>query len=242
MNFQMLRTSPVDLSRYLPDFLFQDESFQNILRACSDEHDRQRLFLQEIGKQMYVPTATWGLADWERIVGVTAKPDDTLEQRRNRILLKLQSNQTSTQEFLSHLTTRYVTNGKATLNEHNEVYAFDVDIDYGEGTTVDVDGLYEAIETYKPAHLSWRRTEHFHNTGTYYIGGAPNLSKRYDVKPAEIQDSATATIQYYGGVPIISKVYKVLPKVVQDSHAIGAPFYGGTLYIQKEYHITQKEE
>jgi len=242
VNWQMLRTYPVDLSRYLPDFLFQDETFKAVLAACSTEHERQRLFLQEIGKQMYVPTATWGLADWERIVGVTSQPSDTYEARRNRILLKLQSHQTSTQEFMSRLATRYVTNGKATLKERNSEYAFDVDIDYANNTTVDTDGLLEAIETYKPAHLAWLFTQHFHAGGAVYAGAAPNLNIKYEVKPATIHDAALSHARYVGAAPTITKHYEVIPTVVSDASTTGTRYVGGAVLIGKNYSVTQKEE
>lgn len=152
MNFQMLRTSPVDLSRYLPDFLFKDKAFTDILVSCSTEHERQRLFLQELAKQFFVETATWGLADWERILGLTPRPEYDYGERRRRILLRLQSRQTSTLDFMARLISRYLDGDRGYVEEHNEEYFFRVMM---EGSLIDKAGLIEALETYKPAHLAY---------------------------------------------------------------------------------------
>lgn len=237
-----LRNEPVNLSRYLPAFLLSDKSLNAMLDSCSMEHEKQRLLLDDISRQFYVQTATWGLGDWERIIDLKPDAGDTYEARRNRILLKLQSHQTSTQEFMSRLATRYVTNGKATLKERNSEYAFDVDIDYANNTTVDTDGLLEAIETYKPAHLAWLFTQHFHAGGAVYAGAAPNLNIKYEVKPATIHDAALSHARYVGAAPTITKHYEVIPTVVSDASTTGTRYVGGAVLIGKNYSVTQKEE
>lgn len=146
-----LRDRPPDLARYLPQFLQEDEHFKATLAACSTEHEKYRLLLDEITNQFYVETATWGLTDWERILDLKPDAGDSYEQRRNRILLYLQSHQTSTVDFLRRLAKRYCTDDTVvSIDEHNSEYAFDVRL---EGELLDRPGLKEAIETYKPAHL-----------------------------------------------------------------------------------------
>ncbi|MDY3916886.1 MAG: putative phage tail protein [Selenomonadaceae bacterium] len=198
MNFQMLRTSPVDLSRYLPDFLFKDKAFTDILASCSTEHERQRLFLQELAKQFFVETATWGLADWERILGLTPRPEYDYGERRRRILLRLQSRQTSTLDFMARLISRYLDGDPGYVEEHNKEYFFRVMM---EGALIDKAGLIEALETYKPAHLAYdfrfllvgdTLREDFgasgygeHDDG---IGMHLSLGKLHDVYPYESYD------------------------------------------------------
>lgn len=58
-----LRNEPVNLSRYLPAFLLSDKSLKAMLDSCSMEHEKQRLLLDDISKQFYVQTATWGLRE-----------------------------------------------------------------------------------------------------------------------------------------------------------------------------------
>ena len=84
-----LRNQTSNLARYLPQFLQEDEHFKATLAACSTEHEKYRLLIDEITNQFYIETATWGLGDWERILDLKPDVDDDYEQRRNRILLKL---------------------------------------------------------------------------------------------------------------------------------------------------------
>ena len=151
-----LRNQPVDIARYLPAFLQSDKRFQSLLQACSTEHEKYRLFLDELSNQFYVETATWGLGDWERILALKPAPSDSYEQRRNRILLYLQSRQTSTVDFLSRLSSRYVYGGSAKIVERNEQNAFYVRIDGDmKGLRVDRHGMHEGLDLYKPAHLAY---------------------------------------------------------------------------------------
>lgn len=147
-----LRNQPPNLARYLPQFLQEDEHFKATLAACSTEHEKYRLLLDEITNQFYVETATWGLADWERILDLKPDAGDSYEQRRNRILLKLQGRQVSTLDFMARLCARYTVDKAAEIEEHNEENRFRV---YLHGGVSDLPGLREALETYKPAHLAY---------------------------------------------------------------------------------------
>lgn len=147
-----LRNQPPNLARYLPQFLQEDEHFKATLAACSTEHEKYRLLLDEITNQFYVETATWGLGDWERILDLKPDAGDSYEQRRNRILLKLQGRQVSTLDFMARLCARYTVDKAAEIEEHNEENRFRV---YLHGGTSDLPGLRYALETYKPAHLAY---------------------------------------------------------------------------------------
>lgn len=147
-----LRNEPPDLARYLPQFLQEDEHFKATLAACSTEHEKYRLLIDEITNQFYIETATWGLGDWERILDLKPDVDDDYEQRRNRILLKLQGRQVSTLDFMARLCARYTVDKAAEIEEHNEENRFRV---YLHGGASDLPGLREALETYKPAHLGY---------------------------------------------------------------------------------------
>ena len=149
-----LRNLPADISRYLPQFLQTDEHFKGLLTACSTEHEKYRLLLDELSNQLYVQTATWGLADWERILALQPNATDDYEQRRNRILLYLQGRQISTIDFLERLVKRYLSSdGSDHIVEHNDQSIFHVFIDSGK--VLYLKDLHEGLDTYKPAHLAY---------------------------------------------------------------------------------------
>lgn len=104
MNF--LRDNTCKIGKYLPDFLQHDVELATTLEVESQEHERQRLMLLEMLDQFFVDSATWGLDYWEEVLAVSHSTDETFQQRRQNILLKLQSHQTSTKVFLEKLAER----------------------------------------------------------------------------------------------------------------------------------------
>lgn len=152
MNFQFLREHPAELSRYLPAFLRHDAHFKALLSSCSAEHERLRMLLQDVVKQFFVETATWGLTSWEQVLALEARAKDGYEARRKRILLKLQARQISTVSFMERLASAYFPQGaKVQIEEQNERYAFRL---ISTAISSDYSGLLEALEEYKPAHLA----------------------------------------------------------------------------------------
>ena len=153
-----LRNEPVNLSRYLPAFLQSDKNLKTMLDSCSMEHEKQRLLLDDISRQFYVQTATWGLRDWESLLDLKPAISETFSQRRNRVLLYLQHHQTSTILFLEKLADRYISYGSTRITERNPESCFIVSIDSQADLSklrIDVSGMHEALDLYKPAHLAY---------------------------------------------------------------------------------------
>ena len=124
-----LRTDPVDIGKYLPDFLQSEEDFRNVLTVESSEHERQRLIIADLLDQMFLFTETWALSRWESILQLTPKAGATYEERRHEILLKLCGRQTSTVRFIEWLVNQYtdIRTGSKIL-EDNANYRFTVQI------------------------------------------------------------------------------------------------------------------
>ena len=97
----------VNLLQFMPEHLRKDPETNALLKAESAEHILQEETLQDIFRQFFVSTATLGLALWENVLGIVPKATDDYTQRRNKIYLKLQRNQTSTKEFMAKLAARY---------------------------------------------------------------------------------------------------------------------------------------
>lgn len=169
-DFNFLRIDPVDLARYLPAFLEKDPAFQHALLALSSEHETQRLQLIDVTKQFFVKTATWGIPDWETFLGLQYNADDTLEKRKNRILIALKGPQTTTLERVTDIVNAY---GTGNVEEHNDKYYFIVFTTRTDEASLKE--MRETIETYKPAHLgcyvylgwAWNGKINFDGTYTY---------------------------------------------------------------------------
>ena len=152
---EFIRKNPVDLSQYVPSFLLEDDTFKHILEVESKEHDKERLELIDILKQFFVFSATWGLDKWESLLGLTPENEDTPTQRRLKIYTKLQGKQISTVAFLEKLCKKFMSDDSTVkIIEHNEKYMFQ--LIQSSGSILYFKEMLEAINMYKPAHLTFR--------------------------------------------------------------------------------------
>lgn len=163
-----IRDDKVNLSKYLPAFLTKDPEFAAKLAAESAAHEEVRQNLDDILKQFFVATATWGLAHWEDFLGITTDTNKTVDARRQAIIQKINGNNVVTLEFLTRLVNMYVADGQAFIIDHPETY--NVDILYHGGQVLDYKELEMAVHTYIPAHLGFKLITY--TTGTLIHHGA----------------------------------------------------------------------
>lgn len=163
-----IRDDKVNLSKYLPAFLTKDPEFAAKLAAESAAHEEVCQNLDDILKQFFVTTATWGLDDWEDFLGITTDTNKTVDARRQAIIQKINGNNVVTLEFLTRLVNMYVADGQAFIVDHPETY--NVDILYHGGQVLDYKALETAVHTYIPAHLGFKLITY--TTGTLIHHGA----------------------------------------------------------------------
>ena len=145
--------SNVDLKTHLPAFITKDDVIRNIADVESKEHKLAIEVIEDLFDQLFVNTATWGLNRWEKLLNLTPLPTDTYEQRRLKILLRLQRKLVSTKKFMEELALRYMDDDSSTeLVEYNSNYSFKIILDGHVNYPKD---LRDAIELYKPAHLGY---------------------------------------------------------------------------------------
>ena len=234
--FEFLRETPVNLLRYLPSFLAEDASFKDTEDALSAEHEKQRQLLIDLAKQFFILTATWSLPHYEQIYDVTPNPGDTYEQRRNRILLKIQTNQTSTIAFLESLAERYLTDGStAVITEDNPHYVFHMRLIGGVKYPTD---LFDAINLYKPAHLGYDVTLERSEVLNLYTGSVMQLQSTRHLTISPLPDTATQHLyigfgQRFGGHERITPA--VLERETVDMAVGLRAGYHGMNRVRAEY-------
>lgn len=188
-----LRNTPVDVLRYLPDFLAEDKSFKHVQDGLSKEHEQLRLRLVKLADQLFIPTAgEEGISSWERVIGLIPRADEGLEARRRAVLLWLQSNQVSTVEFMRRLAARYYPPGTdVTIKEHNSEYYFELE---GSRMPIDCGGLFDALEMYKPAHLGMLISFVLNGGTNLYMGGILSDVLTSGISTAPLPDEAHVPI------------------------------------------------
>lgn len=184
-DFQLLRNTKVDLSRYLPAFLFRDTAFGDALNTLSYEHELQRLTLADAAKQAFVQTATWGLDDWEEFVGLEHAQVDTVQTRRNKILIKLAGTGSVTVSSLEVLINQYILDKSGTVTDHPETYSADFNIPLVDKASLL--GIAKDVRTYIPAHIGQVYKAHADTNIENHIAMLKSTVKTIDVYPAAVE-------------------------------------------------------
>ena len=161
---QITRDYEVDLKKLLPEFIcIHEPENRIILDVESEEHKLSIATIEDLFDQLFVETATWGLTRWEKLLDLQPSPSDSYEQRRNRILLRLQKCRTSTVAAMEELASRYVSEETSVkIEEYARQYRFKLQLQ--DGYVKYWSDLRNALELYKPAHLAywiemWLRNE-----------------------------------------------------------------------------------
>lgn len=147
-----IRWKEVDILAYLPLFIAKDKEFKVLSDADSREHERIRLLLIELLKQDNIQTATYALDKWEAFVGIKAK-NNSLSDRKNRVIGKLNNANSSTKEFLETIANKFISDNSAAITSYNEKYM--MDLRFTKDMCESINDLYSAIEELKPAHIGY---------------------------------------------------------------------------------------
>lgn len=147
-----IRWKEVDILAYLPLFIAKDKEFKVLSDADSREHERIRLLLIELLKQDNIQTATYALDKWEAFVGIKAK-NNSLRDRKNRVIEKLNNANSSTKEFLETIANKFISDNSAAITSYNEKYM--MDLSFTKDMCESIDDLHSTIEELKPAHIGY---------------------------------------------------------------------------------------
>lgn len=109
--------------------------------------------VDDLKAQLYVDTATWGLALWEDYLGIKTMSGQSDFTRREVIKSKLRSAGTTTVALIKTVSEAY-TNGEVEVTEDNTNYTFTITFVSTKGRPPNLDQLMAAIEEIKPAHLA----------------------------------------------------------------------------------------
>jgi len=104
--------------------------------------------------QLNVESATWGLALWEKALGLQTDVTKPYDYRRTRIMSKLRGSGTTTTAMIQNVAESF-SNGEVTIIEYNNENRFEVKFTGTIGMPPNMDDLTAAIEEIKPAHLAY---------------------------------------------------------------------------------------
>lgn len=126
---------------------------QAVMEAIGSEWDDVDWLIEEVFSQLFPQTATWGIVYWERLVGIPRNDSLSIEQRRARVLTRMQTRWPMTKERMEQLVRTFSKDKQAFIREFFDQYRFEVLFSLTQ--SVDLGTVYEVIEEAKPAHLSY---------------------------------------------------------------------------------------
>lgn len=141
------------LKDYLPPYLSSTKILTALFSAEQLEIDGVNNSIQDIINQCFVNTATWGLDNWESLLGIVTDTSKDINYRRSVIKAKLRGSGTVTVSLIENVASSF-SNGEVDVIEHPDIYSFEVMFVGTIGIPPNMSDLQDAINQIKPAHLA----------------------------------------------------------------------------------------
>lgn len=142
-----------DLMKYLPLYYNRKTGLvKSIEDASALEIARILYRLEDLKKQYFIDTATWGLEWYERDLGIPVDISKPYIYRREIIKARLRGRGTVTKQLIKN-TARAFSGGEVDVIEYPSEFRFVVKFIGVLGIPPNLAGLIEEIDNIKPAHL-----------------------------------------------------------------------------------------
>src|SRR5690606_22968166 len=138
---------------YISPIYEQSVIMQAVMEAIGAEWDDVDRLTDEVLAQLFPQTATWGIMYWEWLLGIPPNDSIPIEQRRVRVLTRMQTRWPMTRERMEQLVRTFSQDKQAFIREFFDQYRFEVVFSLTQ--PVDLGTVYEIIEEAKPAHLGY---------------------------------------------------------------------------------------
>lgn len=145
----------IDLSLYVPPFISSIKDMKAIYQTEGKEAGLLRYRLDDLLKQCFVSTATWGITRWEELLGITTNMKLSYEQRREIVLAKIRGQGTTTKQMIQS-TAESFSGGEVDVVEDNGAHRFIIRFIGIKGIPRNMQAFVAMLEEIKPAHLAYR--------------------------------------------------------------------------------------
>lgn len=143
-----------DLMQYVPPFVAEKTEMNKLYISQGYEAGLARHNLEDLLKQCFVLSATWGLIRWEEVFGITPNLSLSYEQRREIVLAKMRGQGTTTVEMIRSVAEAF-SGGEVEVIEDNPHYRFIVRFVGIMGIPRNMQAFKNMLEEIKPAHLGY---------------------------------------------------------------------------------------
>lgn len=138
---------------YVPPYYAELLESSEILSAENAEIARLNANINDLLAQFNVATATWGLREWERIVGVKTDTSKTLGERRSVVIAKLRGAGVVTKAHVENVAESF-RGGDVEVIEKYAEYTVVIKFVSDYGVPTNIDDLTDILREIIPAHLA----------------------------------------------------------------------------------------
>ncbi len=180
---------------YLPSFANNEidiqiqEALENELLTLLDEKD-------DLLDQFFIDTATWGLDDWENLLGIKINYKLDFDTRRSNIKAKMRGKGTTTIEVIKAISEAY-TNTSVDVKVFSNLFSFTLSFITNNCSYNTILELDKKIEEIKPCHLEHKFEMILFNQNSMFIGSIMSTGETvtiYPYSPTDITSFGELTI------------------------------------------------
>lgn len=142
-----------NLIDYVPPYYAELLESSELLSAENTEIARLNASIDELLLQFNVATATWGLREWERIVGVTTDVSKSLGERRSVVIARLRGAGVVTVKHVENVAEAF-RGGDVEVIERYADYIIVIKFVSDYGVPTNIEDLTDILREIIPAHLA----------------------------------------------------------------------------------------
>ncbi|MCD3234261.1 YmfQ family protein [Clostridium botulinum D/C] len=172
----------MNLKNYVPFFISKIITLDAIYTAQDKEFSKLNFNIEDLKKQFFINTATWGLTLWEEFLGIDTDTNKSIGERRSRILAKIRGAGTTTKQLIKEISQSYADNVDVIENTSN--YSFKINLENtNKGFPYNLDSLYSTIQEIKPAHLNVDYGLKSTTKNNFYLGSITRTAETITIYP-----------------------------------------------------------
>ena len=142
------------LLQHLPNIYHNGGAVTELQSAIATQSELVEIKIQDCLPQMFVETAVATLGDWERYLGIVARPHESNDNRRGQIKSALRGHGTTTVDMIKNSCMAY-SGGEVEIIEHYDTYTFVIKFVGQLGIPNNMNHIKRSIDKIKPAHLAY---------------------------------------------------------------------------------------
>ncbi|MHA6481051.1 putative phage tail protein [Paenibacillus sp. strain BS8-2] len=147
-------SNKLDLSKYLPDWMRFGKNVLKLVDIFANQIGATGAYIVDTRKQRAIDSATWGLIDWERDLGLPSDSALGDDRRREIIKAKLLGAGTTTKQMIVQTAAAF-SGGDVEVVEHSAENRFEVVFIGVKGIPPNMAAFIRMLEDIKPAHLAY---------------------------------------------------------------------------------------